>query len=211
LKAEVLLVCRRPLLTAATIPEDIRARYEFTVLDRGQLVQSCAVPDLELSRDAVDRNLEAHEVCVGALDQRHLVSYCWFALSGRAPLSAALDICFDASHQVYGYKLLTLPSHRGRRLPLYCASFGDVELRRRGYTHSIGYVRLQNLASRRALSRIPENQTVGAVLYVLVFGRLFSFVTAGARRYGIRIVLARRRARATVTASGRPSPSLGKQ
>ena len=130
-------------------------------------------------------------------------------MSGRAPLSAALDIHFDASHQVYGYKLLTLPSHRGRRLPVYCASFGDVELRRRGYTHSIGYVRLQNLASRRALSRIPENQTVGAVLYVMIFGRLFSFVTAGARRYGIRIVVARPFERDAVSAV--PSPSLGKQ
>ena len=192
-------------------PDDIRARYEFAVLDREQLLSSCARPELELSREAVERNLRANNVCVGVLDQRRLASYCWFALSGRAPLSASLDIHFDPSHQVYAYKMLTLPSHRGRRLPLYCASFGDAELLRRGYTHSIGYVRVQNLSSRRALSRIPENRTVGAVLYVMLFGRLFSLVTVGARRYGIRIVITRRLERAAVTASGVPSPSLGKQ
>jgi hypothetical protein len=150
-------------------------------------------------------------VCVGALNQRLIASYCWFALSGQAPLSASLDIHFDPSCQVYAYKMLTLPSHRGRRLPLYCASFGDAELRKKGYTHSIGYVRLQNFASRRALSRIPENQTVGVILYVVLFGRLLCFVTAGARRYGIRIVAARRGERGAATAHGSRSPSLGKQ
>lgn len=209
-EAEVLLVCRRPLLTAP-IPDDISARYEFAVLDREQLLSFCARPELELSREAVERNLRANDVCVGVLDQRRLASYCWFALSGRAPLSASLDIHFDPARQVYAYKMLTLPSHRGRRLPLYCASFADPELARRGYTHSIGYVRAQNLASRRALSRIPENQTVGVVVYVVLFGRLFSFVTAGAKRYGIRIVVAPRLERAVTRASGARSPSLGKQ
>jgi hypothetical protein len=187
-QAEVLLVCRRPLLAGAPIPDDVRARYEFAVLDRQQLLSSCEVPELELLSQAVERSLRANDVCVGVLDQRRVASYCWYALSGHAPLSASLDIHFDPSCQVYAYRMLTLPSHRGRRLPLYCATFADAELLRRGYTHSIGYVRAQNLASRRALSRIPQNQTVGAVLYVVLFDKLFSFVTAGARRYGIRIV-----------------------
>jgi hypothetical protein len=130
-------------------------------------------------------------------------------MRGSAPLSATLDIHFHHVRQTYAYKMFTAASHRGRRLQLHAAQFGDAELVRRGYTHSIGYVRAQNWASRRSLSRIPGNVTVGRVFHMRCFGRLLSLVTSGAARYGIRLSDGTRRAGTPLTRR-LPQPSLGK-
>jgi hypothetical protein len=60
-------------------------------------------------------------------------------------------------------------------------------LRAEGHTHTIGYVALQNFASIRNLSRIPDQEFIGFVGYLRLGRRYVTFQTPGAKRYGFKI------------------------
>jgi hypothetical protein len=181
-------VNRRPHLPAREIPDSIREAFEFRVFSGPTIGECPASDDLELNRPFIDAAAARGDCCAAVLNNEGaIVAYDWRAFEGPTPIDGKLAVEFRHPGQVYGYKMFTDSRHRGQRLQLFSLWHFEDWLLGRGFTHTIGYVATQNLASRRALAKAEGQQTVGFAGYFRVFGRYVTFRTPGARRFGFRI------------------------
>jgi hypothetical protein len=181
-------VNRRPHVPARAIPDAIRGTFDFRVFS-GAAVTDCPTSDaMELNRPFIEAAAARGDCCAAVLDRDGaVVAYDWRAFEGPTPIDDTLAVEFSHPGQVYGYKMFTDSRHRGQRLQLFSLWHFEEWLLGLGFTHTIGYVATQNLASRRALAKAEGQQTVGFAGYFRLFGRYFTFRTPGARRYGFRI------------------------
>jgi hypothetical protein len=183
-------VNRRPHAPAREIPESIREAFEFRVFHGPAVVECPASDRLDLTRSFIDAAAARGDCCAAVLD-RHgaIVAYDWRAFEGPTPIDGRFAVEFRHPGQVYGYKMFTDAQYRGQGLQLFSLWHFEAWLLGLGFTHTIGYVATQNLASRRALAKAEGQQTVGFAGYFRLFGRYVTFRTPGARRFGFRLLV----------------------
>ena len=151
--------------------------------DRRELLPHCADPNLKLSTNFVCAALARGDICVAAFDGARLVAYEWVAF-GPTPHIGGVWVEFDKTAR-YGYKQFVLPQYRGQRIAAALATHSDGWCKRRGRSHAVSFIDLDNEASWHASLRVG-NETVGYAGYVTIFGVFISFRTAGARQAGFR-------------------------
>jgi hypothetical protein len=187
LDLHVLLVNRSPHRAAFTAPADIASKFEFRALTPDEVRRFAKDPSLQMPPDFVESSLARGDYCFGVLQKGRLAAYDWRGIRQPVPLNADLDVHYAHPGQVYGYAMYTRAEYRGLRLQLYNVCSAEPRLRAEGHTHTIGYVAVQNFASIRNLSRIPDQKFIGIVGYLRLWGRYVTFQTPGARRYGFKI------------------------
>jgi hypothetical protein len=184
LDVNVFLVHRRPIVADQEIPKHLLRTYLFTELRRADLLSFVHNRVLDMSAQFVHEACARGDACFGVLHANDLVAYYWQALGGVTPFNDQVNIESTYPGQTYAYKMFTHPRYRGRRLQLFNWRYGDTELARRGYTHTIGVVDTHNFASRRALARAHELQRLGVAGFISVLGGHVAFRSRGVRQYG---------------------------
>ena len=148
-----------------------------------ELLPHCANPDLNLPRAFVRAAFARGDICVAAFDGSRLVGYQWLAFGPAPHIDGIWVDCYRTAR--YGYKQFVIPEYRGQRIAAALCTHGDSWSRRRGCTHTVSFIDLDNKASWRASSRVG-NRTVGYACYVELFGMVFAFRTAGVKQLGFR-------------------------
>jgi hypothetical protein len=188
LQLNVLHVYRRPLDVESSIPEALARRYEFRELGGEEVMSFALDPVLNMSRRFVGEALLRGDRCFGVLAGGDLVAYHWQSLFGYAPCNHGVGVTFDWSKQTYQYKMFTVPEHRGRRLQRHSQAQADRTMRASGYAYTILYADSHNVASLRALSRVPMQRRVGTAVSMRLFGRHWTLHSPALARHGFRLV-----------------------
>jgi hypothetical protein len=181
---KALLIYQRPLIVRQEIPAQILEQYSFREISTLEQATFARDLSLRLAKDFVDKANKRGDVCIGAFFGNQLVAYRWYAISGLAPYEENIWIRNTDPRQAYGYKMFTVPRHRGRRLQLYTMIYGDARMLERGFTYAMNYVAAHNFSSRRGLSRIREKKLVGIVGCVRLLGHDFIVRTPSLKQYG---------------------------
>lgn len=175
------IVVMRPLQEDAPPPDDGR---EYRLLTRQELLRFCEDPELDLDREQVAASLDRGDTCAGCLEEGQLLGYMWRAYEPN-PHSGNLYVEF-ADHCRYGYKSLTRPEHRGKRIQTNLVRSTEHQAET-GRTHSIGFIRSDNYPSLRS-ARFSGNQVVGFAGYWKPGRRAYCYRSPGARKAGFRFV-----------------------
>jgi hypothetical protein len=156
------------------------------VLTEADLLEASVDDDLDLSpafiRDAMARG----DLCCGAYEGKRLVGYTW-----RAPTVAPFrdDLWIrvrDPLH--YVYKSFTRESHRGRGIHLALTRLADGYMLEKGRPAEVGFIDISNMPSLRAARSLGRHK-IGWAGYARVFGRCYTFTTAGVRKAGAEFFL----------------------
>jgi len=131
--------------------------------------------------DAVARGDRCYAICNGPMP----VFTSWYS---RRPTSTGIHglvAHFDPTY-VYVYKAYTQPEHRGQRL--YQAALSRVlsHYSAKGARGFLSYVEATNLSSLKALRRMGY-RVFGSIYVVRLFGRNFTYASAGCRTFGFRL------------------------
>lgn len=124
-----------------TLPEGCSVR----VLSQIELSGFCQREELGLVADSVTQALARGDICFGYVEQGNLVAYTWIGTT-PTPMEAGLWVEIGP-HYSFGYKALTLPSHRGRHLQECLVHAADRWLTSHGYLYNIDHIRTHNFPS----------------------------------------------------------------
>jgi GNAT superfamily N-acetyltransferase len=180
-----LSLCRvvsRPL-RAGPQPQAGQGGIRYARMSELEMLEHCADAQLELTQRQVRDAFARGDVCIGALDGRRLAGYEWLGF-GPTPHLNAIWVDFSAQAR-YGYKKFVRPEYRGQRIAAGLSSHGDELCMRRGRNRTIGFIALDNRASRRASARLG-GRTVGYAGYLQWLGVVLPFRSPGAVRAGFR-------------------------
>jgi hypothetical protein len=170
--------------TRELLPRELRqtrAGCSIRIASREELLRASANPALQMSAAFIDDALARGDICCAAFDGDDMVAYVWRAFVATRHVEG-IWVCFRAPFR-YGYKALTLPAWRGRRLLEALGPVADQLCRERGRTMGIGFVSTHNYPSLAASKRYGDRR-IGVIGYVRVAGRLFTFRSPGARKVG---------------------------
>ncbi len=168
-------------LNPAAPEDDLPPGCVARVMLESELIEFSRDPMLGLSADSIRRAIARGDVCFGYLERGKLVSYTWVATQ-PTPAEAGLWVRFGDGHS-YGYKALTLPSHRGRHLLECLVHLTDRWQTSHGCRYNIDYIHTGNLPSIVA-DRRYGNRPIGYAGYVRGFRRVIPFRTRGAKARG---------------------------
>ena len=140
--------------------------------------------ELRVSEAFLDAALARGDQCNAVRDaDGAIVAYGWTSTT-MAPHDGDLEVVVPAQHS-YGYKALTLSSHRGHNFfPLLIQTGARMSLEQ-GVPYRVGFAELINQASLRAMRRAGYD-TVGFAGYLRLGGRVVTFRSPGVRRLGFR-------------------------
>lgn len=145
------------------------------------LERALSDPALGLGRESVLSAVARGDLCVATFEGDRMVAYVWRSFT-TAPHRHGLWVHFEKGYR-YGYRAFTLPAYRGRHLMDPMSHFLDEYCLNRGITHTISFAESHNYASI-ASDRRRGSTRVGWVGYLRLFGQVYPFRTAGARRRG---------------------------
>lgn len=163
------------------LPATRTTHCEYRSLSEAELIQFAADPELQLTPDLVRAALRRNDVCIGAVENNRLIAYTWIAFDATPHLDG-LWVSFTQRAR-YAYKVFVRPEYRGSHIAGEMNVFGDKFALKRGRTIGIGFIDTHNFASYRASRRIGA-RTIGYAGYVRCFGRIVTFRSPGAKRYG---------------------------
>jgi hypothetical protein len=149
-------------LEADWLPECVRpgtvrrmvAGLEFRFLEPYEVRHFSADPAYELDAAMAERIENGGDFCFGAMAERRLPAYSWFALDcveAEHAMGAALSFPPDVA---YMYKGLTQPDFRGRRIHGLVIGLALRELAEYGVTKLVSLVESINWPSRRSCARL---------------------------------------------------------
>lgn len=153
----------------------------YALLGEEELVAHCRDADLGLRESGVRAAFRRGEVCAAALDAGRLAGYVWHAFAS-APHVDGIRVDF-APRVRYAYKLYVRPRDRGRGIARELLARGARLCPRRGRTHGLSFVALDNVASLRVFAA-AQWKVAGYAGYIEWFGGWRPFASAGARRLG---------------------------
>jgi hypothetical protein len=151
-----------------------------------ELLEAGTDPVYQLDPEFIHAAIAKGDLCVALFQERRLLAYFWKA-TGKTPHLGGLWVQF-ATGYCYSYKAFTHPDFRQGGLQRIVATWTDPLLRRRGYSHSIGFVETHNFPSIRASERRGAVKA-GYAGYVQVFGNVYTFRTPGAKHHGFRFFI----------------------
>jgi hypothetical protein len=132
--------------------------------------------------DAIARGDRCYAICNGPMP----VFTSWYS---RRPTSTGgaggLVLHFDPQY-VYMYKAYTQPEHRGQRLYQAAVSRVFAHFAAKGARGFLSYVEATNLASLKSLRRMGY-RVFGSIYVVRLFGRHYTFASAGCKPFGFRL------------------------
>ena len=131
--------------------------------------------------DAIARGDRCFAICDGP--RRAFTS--WYSRRPTSTGTGGLVLHFDPSY-VYLYKALTHPAHRGQRLYQAAVSRVFAHFAAKGARGFLSYVEATNLDSLKSLRRMGY-RVFGTIYVVRLFGRHFTFATAGCKRFRFRL------------------------
>jgi hypothetical protein len=91
-------------------------------------------------------------------------------------------VLYYAPRYVYMYKAFTQPSHRGQRLCAAAVSHAFAQYAAKGARGFISCAEATNLESLKALQSVGYH-VFGSIYVVSLFGRHFTYATAGCRAF----------------------------
>ncbi len=158
---------------------------QFSVLAEQELLDFSHDSALDLVDTKIKDALARGDFCIGATLNGKLVAYTWRAFSAT-PHDRKHNIWVDFNTDArYGYKSLTLPAYRGKRIMSSLWVFADSCGLDKARTLHISFIETDNYPSLRAGMR-AGNRVVGYAGYIYLFGKLFSFRTPGSKKHGFR-------------------------
>jgi len=169
------------LSSAPALPEG----YSLRVLSAEQALEYTEVAELELPARFLSAAERRGDHCVCAFYAGELVSYVWRAYS-TTPLQDGIDLQLGEGYR-YGYKALTLASHRGLRLQQSITLHSDITDYPRGFRYALSYIATHNYASIISDKR-RGNEIIGFIVWIS--NRLFTlcYTSPGGKRRGIKLV-----------------------
>lgn len=147
----------------------------------GVILEACADPKLQLTREFVHAAITRSDIAFGAFDGSKLVTYIWRALAA-APHTEDVWVRVDRPFN-YAYNSFTHPAYRGNRISAAVQLFSDEEMFRQGFTHRAGFVSVAN-SSSLAVGKYMGAEPIGYAGYLHWFGHYFSFRTRAVRNIG---------------------------
>ena len=165
------------------MPDSIQlpGHIEIRQATEQELWEATKDPAVHISEDFLREALVRGDKAYAAFDAGQIVAYTW-RTSAAAPHDGGLRVKVSPPF-VYGYKGLTLPSHRGMRLNIAVNEAASAHYRELGYTHSAGFVALYN-NSKLANEGKHGYELLGYAGYLSWFGRIIPFRTSGPRQAG---------------------------
>ncbi len=158
---------------------------QFSILTEQELLDFSHNRALEIDDTRIKDWLARGELCIGATVDGNLVAHDWRAYSAT-PHDRKRNIWVDFNADAgYGRYSFTLPAYRGKHIMPSLWAFGDNYCLDKGKTLSISYIETDNYPSMRAAMR-GGYPVVGYAGFIYLFGKLFSFRTAGAKQHGFR-------------------------
>lgn len=162
-------------------PDRLPQGMTVRVLSEPELLEASADEGLDLTPAFIREAMARGDLCCGAYEGERLVGYTWRA-PAVAPFRDGLWIRVrDPLH--YVYKSFTLESHRGRGIHLALTRLADGYMLEKGRPAEVGFIDISNMPSLRAARSLGRHK-VGWAGYARVFGRSYSFTTAGVRKAG---------------------------
>ncbi|MEM9620620.1 MAG: hypothetical protein AAF993_03165 [Pseudomonadota bacterium] len=145
-------------------------------------------PESDLTQAFLEQAIARGDYCAAAFDGARMVAYTW-----RTFVCAPFDV--KNEHDIwirvappfrYGYKALTQPAYRGRKLQDQIIYATDRVSIAKGRPKGVGAVETHNLSSIRAdLGR--NNKLIGYVGVVYLGRRAWTFRSRGARQTGLEL------------------------
>jgi hypothetical protein len=173
-------------------------------LSEAELLEASGDDELDLSPGFVRDAMARGDLCCGAYEGDRLVGYTWRAPS-IAPFRGDLWIKVrDPLH--YVYKSYTRESHRGRGIHIALTRLADRHMLEKGRPAEVGFIDISNMPSLRA-ARSLGRRKIGWAGYARIFGRCYTFTTAGVRNAGAEFFLP---SAATRAALAEPPPVAAK-
>jgi len=169
----------RPLIRCPPDPGLPRG-ITLRVIRPEELFKATNDPELEISPDFVRAALARGDMAFGAFDGDSLVAYTWRTFTA-APQNG-LWVKVSRPYR-YGYKSLTRPSYRGKRLHAAVSLFSDAYFLDEGYTHDAGYNAIENFSSQ-AMRKYLGTTLIGYAGYLKWRGHYIQFRTPSVKRIG---------------------------
>jgi len=193
------IVCR-PLVRTNTNTSNPEG-CQFSILSEQELLNFSHDSALQLVDTNIKDDYTQGQVCTGATLDGKLVAYDWCACSATLH-DRKHDIWIDFNADAgYGRNSFTLPAYRGKHIMPSLWAFSDNYYLDKGKTIGIGFVDVDNYSSLHANMR-GGYPVVGYAGFIHLFGKLFSFRTAGAKKFGFRFFTPRSPAAAKLKPRG---------
>ena len=173
----------RPLIEMkddGDLPDEVSIR----IATQEELRLACKEMPNELSLDFITNALARGDVCVGAFAGQYLVAFVWRSYS-TAPHVNGIWVSIDKPYR-YTYKAYTRPDYRGRGLNKNVIDYKNKISIDQGYTHGIGFIRVDNFKSLTAARKLQGHEVVGFAGYFQLFGRVIPFRSKGAKKSNFR-------------------------
>jgi hypothetical protein len=151
---------------------------------REQLEVAASDPELDLRADFVHDALAHDDACFGVLDEKRVVSYCWFSHRPTEVLPG-FSTRFPAGYY-YSYKAFTRPSHRGRGLLRDCQVAAAKAFTREGPLRMLTLIERRNVSSLKAFGQAGFRPLGHVVLGRTRWGN-YVLHSAGCREHELRL------------------------
>lgn len=142
-------------------------------------------PSSEMSPFFVANAIARGDRCFAICDGPRPAFTSWYSRRPTSIGMGGLVLHFDPSY-VYLYKALTQPAYRGQRLYQAAVSRVFPHFAAKGTRGFLSYVEATNLDSLKSLRRMGHRE-FGSIYVVRVFGRHFTFASAGCQPFGFRL------------------------
>jgi hypothetical protein len=149
-------------------------------------------PVTEMSEQFVEDALHNGDECYAICDGANLAAYGWYSTRPTPVDSPDLLLHFAAGY-VYMYKGFTDSRYRGQRLHAIGMTRALEHYRSKGFRGIVSYVESTNFDSLKSCFRMGY-KVFGSVWLIRIFGRCFTFSTAGCRAFGFGVERAALRA-----------------
>lgn len=155
--------------------------YEVRAATLDELISAAQDSRLDLNADWARKAFARGELCYALFEGERILSYSWRAFQ-PTPHEKGLEVRFNPPH-VYAYYAYTHPLHRRKGLQNAVDYLSDLDLAKRGLAEGIGFIETYNYPSLTAQVKRGARK-VGYAGYLTLFGRVFTFRSPGAKRYG---------------------------
>jgi hypothetical protein len=153
-------------------------------LSREQLEVAASELELDLRADFVHDALAHDDACFGVVDEKRVVSYCWFSHRPTEVLPG-FTTRFPAGYH-YAYKAFTRPSHRGRGMLRDCQVAAAKAFERGGPVRMLTLIERRNVSSLKAFGQAGF-RPLGHVVLGRTRWRNYVMHSPGCREHEVRI------------------------
>lgn len=158
--------------------------FEFRWLKADELKNMRDIEKYDLSKEFVERSLNAGAECFGVYDNNQLVHYSWFTNNSNQ-LTDDLLLEFDKSY-VYGFKAFTEKKYRGQSLFALIHFKVLNDFLKRGIDHIFGVIELNNFPSQKSLYKIGFS-LIGKITVVRLLNKYYIYNSKNIKRQNFQI------------------------